>query len=463
MSGNRKRLMVAAAATAVASLALTSGVVRAADAEPTTQELLEQIKQLQQKVEKLEAKQAEKPAAAAAATTPSNADVARTIDEMNKDAERRSTVLLEPVPFTGNWQAGKFTLRSDDGNFLLHPWFQLQFREVLNYRDGVPPDGGSEWENGFEVRRMKFGVDGNVFSPDTTYLFNWATNRNNGNLVLEEAWLRQKLTDTWAVKAGQIKDPFAHESLVSSKRFMAADRTLLTDVFTGGDNYVQGVAAQYTRDALQAEVAFTDGTNSPNENFEDFPTNNWDFGVAGRVQYKLFGDWSAYEQFSSLNIKKDLAVIGGGVDLSQAGDTNQFMQTVDIQYNQQTGLGLYGAFYGRYTANAPVESGAPATPTSDTFDWGLIAQASYLIPNSKWEPYIRWDFIQFDQASVGGTDDSVNEFTIGTNYYIHGHDLKLTVDVMYLPNGSPVSDTGSGVLVSDDTQFVFRGQFQLLL
>ncbi|MEA2734125.1 MAG: hypothetical protein QOE14_576, partial [Humisphaera sp.] len=62
-----------------------------------------------------------------------------------------------------------------------------------------------------------------------------------------------------------------------------------------------------------------------------------------------------------------------------------------------------------------------------------------------------------------GTDDTLHEFAIGANYYVHGHDLKFTVDVLYMPNGSPVSDTGSGVLASDDTQFVLRGQFQLLL
>jgi hypothetical protein len=202
MSGNRLRF-IAAAAAAAASLAVTSAVVRAADpgavraadpgaapaTEPTTHELLEQIKQLQAKVEKLEAKQ-----------TATNFDVARTVDDIMKDAEKRS-VLLDPIPFTGNWQAGKFTLRSDDGNFLLHPWFQLQFRNTTNYREDGG-DGDSDFQNGFEVRRMKFGADGNVFSPNTTYLFNWATNRNGGNLQLEEAWLRHKLNDTWAIKGG---------------------------------------------------------------------------------------------------------------------------------------------------------------------------------------------------------------------------------------------------------------------
>jgi hypothetical protein len=436
------------AAAAVASLALTSAGVFAAD-EPTTQELLEQIKQLQQKVEKLEAKQTE-----------SNADVARTVEEIVKDAEKRS-VLLQTKPFTGNWESGKFTLQSEDGNFLLHPWFQLQFRNVTNYRE----DGDDEeFDNGFEVRRMKFGFDGNVFSPKTTYMFLWATNRNGGGPQLEEAWLRHKLSDTWAIKGGQLKDPFAHESLTSSKRLLAADRTLLTNLFTGGDNFVQGVSAQYTRDAWMAEVAFTDGTNSPNDNFQDFPTNNWDYGLSGRVQYKLFGDWSAYEQFTSLKNKKDLAVVGGGADISGAGNTTQFLHTLDVQYNQTTGLGLYGAYYGRFTGNAPVEAGAPATPVDDTYDWGFIAQASYLIPDSKWEPFLRYDFIKFDDFTVGaGAEDTVHEITVGTNYYIHGHDLKFTVDVMWLPNGSPVSDSGSGVIASDDTQFVLRGQFQLLL
>jgi hypothetical protein len=35
--------------------------------------------------------------------------------------------------------------------------------------------------------------------------------------------------------------------------------------------------------------------------------------------------------------------------------------------------------------------------------------------------------------------------------------------VLWLPDGSPVNDSASGVLAADDSEFVFRGQFQLLL
>ena len=71
---------------------------------------------------------------------------------------------------------------------------------------------------------------------------------------------------------GQLKSPFAHESMVSSKRSLAADRTLGTDIFTGGDNFVQGVSAIYTQDAWRAQAAFHDGArNNFNQNFQDFP------------------------------------------------------------------------------------------------------------------------------------------------------------------------------------------------
>jgi hypothetical protein len=253
--------------------------------------------------------------------------------------------------------------------------------------------------------------------------------------------------------------------LTSSKKLLAADRTLINDVFTGGDNFVQGVAAAYSHDALQFEVALTDGINSPNQNFQNFPTTNWDFGVAGRIQYKLFGDWASYDQFTSLGNKHDLLVVGGGLDWSEGGDTDLVTETADVQYTLTTGMALFGAVYGRYTQNGPKGAGAtsPAT-TNDTFDWGIIAQASYLIPNTKWEPYARYSFIRFDSDSVpAGAGTDVNEISLGASYYLHGHDAKFTFDVTYLPGGSPVTDTSSDVLSSNGDEILFRGQFQLLL
>ena len=49
--------------------------------------------------------------------------------------------------------------------------------------------------------------------------------------------------------------------------------------------------------------------------------------------------------------------------------------------------------------------------------------------------------------------------------YMAGHAAKFTVDVNYLPAGSPNDQTGIGYLGedNDEDQFAIRSQFQLLL
>jgi hypothetical protein len=51
------------------------------------------------------------------------------------------------------------------------------------------------------------------------------------------------------------------------------------------------------------------------------------------------------------------------------------------------------------------------------------------------------------------------------NYYLRHHNAKLSLDVSYLPNGTPVNADPLGFLDpdSDQEQFVLRGQFQLIL
>ena len=47
-----------------------------------------------------------------------------------------------------------------------------------------------------------------------------------GNFRLETAFVRYKFDEDWAIKGGQFKDPFAHESMVSSTKCFSALRSL---------------------------------------------------------------------------------------------------------------------------------------------------------------------------------------------------------------------------------------------
>lgn len=427
-------------------------------AEPTTQELMNQIQALQSKVQQLESKQSKQDDKLNAAS------VDATVAGVLRDADRRSQLLQQSGNFTAGYSKGKFIIQDDAGDFVFHPWLQFQPRFVANFREDAKNSNTSDdFESGFEIRRMKIGFDGNAFTPNLTYLFLWATDRSTGGLNLEEAFAKYKFGD-FAVKGGQYKDPFSHESLTSSKKLLAADRSLLSDVFTGGDNFVQGVSLIYDNGGpLRAEAAYTDGANQPNRNFQDYPTSgvSANFGAAGRVEYLAFGKWASYEDFTALGNKEDMLVIGGGVDLTQAGDTDMLLHTIDIQY--ETGaLGLFAAYMGRYSDHAPV--GAGVGSQHSLYDWGVVAQAAYLL-NEQWEPFVRYDFLHLDgESQSASAENDIHEITVGVNHYMHGHAAKFTVDASWLPNGSIVADSGADILTTAGTnQYVLRVQFQLLI
>jgi hypothetical protein len=419
--------------------------------EPTAAELKAQIEALQKQVQRLEESQRDSARLAAQTET--------TKSEVMQDASKRSTLLGESE-FTAGYQKGKFLIQSGDGNYLLHPWFQFQPRYVFNMRDDGKGPGDDDTESGFEIRRMKVGVDGNVFNKETTYNFTWATNRSGGALELEEAWVRHIFQNQVTLRGGQIKEPYSHENVASSKMLLAADRSLLNEVFVGGDNFIQGVAVGYGNDKnpWQMEVAYHDGPQSANTNFQDdvAPTNDTrpDWAFSGRAQYRAKGDWKQYADYTALNNKADLLVFGGGLNFNQTGDTNVFGQTVDAQWENTTGFGIYGEVHGRATDGS----------AGSLFDWGLMVQAAQMLDKKHWEVFGRYSFIDLDEDSVAaGFDNQLHEITIGLNYYFDGQNAKFTIDGTYLPNGVPTNITGIGFLANEDAEFVFRGQFQLLL
>ena len=436
------------------------GVARAAEEQPTQQELMEQINTLKAQVERLEATQE------AQGDKLTAREVDATLESVLDDADRRSQ-LLQSGGFTAGYNKGKFVIQSEDGNFLLNPNFQLQVRYIYNNREEDAADeieGDSSNESGFEIRRMKMAFEGNVFGPNPKYKLQWATNRAGGALTLEEAFVTHKFAPEWAVKLGQYKDVTFHEEITSSKRQLAVDRSLANEVLAGGiTDYVQGVALQWADEnrPLKAEVGYTDGPNTDNTNFVDgggsgnFGVANPDYGAYGRLEYLAFGDWKAYEDFSARDNAADVLVIGAGAFYTEAGDNNAIFHTADAQYEVGR-LGLYAAYYGVY---------GDSEDDGNAYDFGGVAQAGYVLDDAgKWEVFGRYSLVSLDNTDAD-EEDEFHEITAGVNHYIRGHNAKLTVDAVWLPDGTPSNETGIGHLDpdADGEQFLVRGQFQLLL
>ena len=232
-------------------------------------------------------------------------------------------------------------------------------------------------DTGFEVRRAKFGVDGNLFSPDFTYFFNWATSRTSSNAtvsgatpstaggavtvsnnlggvpLLEEAWVKYHIPSTdFYIKAGQIHDPLLHEEYIGSRYQQATEFSLTCSYFTNKDAFTEAVTVIYDPNAdIRAEAGVNHGLRSANTNFFSYADNGsfnqFDFGVAGRVEYKFFGRWKDYGQIGAVGTKEPLLVVGAGRRLFRSrGHAGQTVAVMDVMYADQTGFNCYGGLRG---------------------------------------------------------------------------------------------------------------------
>jgi hypothetical protein len=486
-----RRTFPAAKATVAGAIGMGAGILSigsaAMAAEPSQQEMLDKIKSLEAKVEQLENRQDQRESVSPSAQTqpsePGSGGGNASIDSVLNDAERRSnpSFLQAGGGFTAGFNHNRFVIQDEAGNFSLRPDFQLQARYVANYRrdDTANGTGDRRIESGFEISRMKFAFEGNVFGPDLVYRFQWATYASDTSPRLEDAWVRYSLRGllgdagrNWAVRAGQFKDPTFHEENVNSRRQLAVDRSMANEVLGGGvTDWVQGVSVIWDDgpggSPFRAEFGFTDGINTDNTNFVDaggsatFGADHPAWGAFGRVEYLAMGDWRQYEDFTAMGNTNDLLVIGGGLSYTQSGRTaggaDTLFYTADVQYESGK-LGLYGAFYGAY--------GEPATASAGgTNDYAVLAQAGYML-NDKWEVFGRFDELFLDSARIGSSsEDKFPEVTIGLNWYLKGHAAKFTIDGTWLPNGTPQDLSQLGILDpdGDKAQFIFRTQFQLLI
>jgi len=452
--------------------AVSMGAAAAWAADNTAQQDAK-IRELEAKVAALEARQAS-----------SAREIAATIDKVLRDAEKRSQLLAAGGDTAAGYDNG-FFIRS--GAWELRPGAMFQFRGVADFRSDTFGDKGDETETGFEVRRMKFILEGTALTKDLTYCFTWDTEVEGGSLKLSDAWAKYMFADEFGVRLGQFRDPVVREWLVSDGKQLAVERSLMDAVLGGGfTGYTQGVTLIYgnynKNNPVNVEFGVTDGANQVNTNFAGRPEplpdpdpttglvtpsgHTLDWGIAGRVEVKAMGNWANYQDFSAMGTKEDLLVFGLGGDWSQGGDGDVWMLTADVQYESAAGLGVYAAAIYR-----DLDDELSGT-TESWRDWGLLVQCGYML-NPSWEIFGRYDVIFADNDIVfddGNTEDTFHEITVGVNYYMGkngaaGHRAKVTIDLTYLPNGAPGAAPGLGILDANagENEWILRGQFQLWL
>ena len=364
-----------------------------------------------------------------------------------------------------------FFLADAGGNFRLEIEGQVQGRYIYNHRDD-PARGGSldEDETGFVMRRAKLGFKGHILDPDLAYKIKAGFERSGGGFVLEEAYLKYKLPGGHYVQFGQYKAPFLHEELVSSSKQLTVERSAVNELFT--IDYAQGVTLGGKYDlgsGLSWALTVHDGREQDNTDFDEDAT---EFAVAGRVEALLAGTWKQFGDFAAWKGDPFGLLVGLALDYGQmehgSGTISPLRDylayTADVSLEAHP-FNAFAAFVGRHGEFDGTGGGVDST--------GVVVQGGVFVIPDTLDLFARWEYIDYggfgefghkvDPLSPITAKDEVNIYTVGVNYYVKKHDLKLTLDCLWAPDGLRAGESGAGTLTSpEEDEFAVRVQVQLL-
>ncbi len=468
------------------ALTLVAGPVQAATSSDAA--LSDTVRQLQAEIETLRASNAAMDQKLSRMESQSDEswlnqrraeEVKALVHEVLADADTRASLMQDGM--TAGHNGKHFFLASADGSFLLELSGQIQIRYIYNDREGTSVDEG---EFGMQIRRTKIQFAGHIASPKLHYAVQLAVDRGDNSLSADKIVIGYDLTDDLYIWAGEDKAPFLREELTSSSRQLAVERSLINEYFTV--DKAQGVGLVWSSDMFRVAGMIHDGAHSgdgdatipsdsvygdliPSPESKDFYEDNTDFAISGRVDVLIMGDWKQMNDFSSWSGEEMAVFLGAGLHY-QAGETGTssdddkvIVWTVDGSI-EVDGLNLYVAYIGASTDLDTESVGS----REDSNPWGIVVQGGYNIPLSNGEsvePFARWEHLDVD-SPVPSSDDEIDLLTLGVNYYLNGHNAKLTLDGVYAFDSLPSSGlSGLGLLPDasgEEDQFALRVQFQLL-
>jgi hypothetical protein len=429
------------------------------------------------------------------------------VQDVLADADTRTS--LQNSGAMAGYNKG-FFLASPDGNFKLNVQGFMQVRWTLN----TAGDQNTRW--GFENADTYLDFSGNVVDPSWKFKVrgNFANDEagNSGNMGLSFAYIEKDLGDGLSVRVGQFRAPWLREELVDDPYQLGVDRSLFNASFTQG--FSQGIQVGYESDAFRVAGYYGDGFGPGFSGAVDVPgvgvvnvvsngyntantawnqsTTKWSF--AGRGEYKISGDWSTFDDFTSFRGEEGGMMVGVAVRGQKgAGVNNGFSLTDDAEIFGVTadftwdfgGANLYAAFVYQSIEWGNQDLGGGATIDLGTSDQvGFMVQGGYFV-TEEIEIFGRYEYVDYglDQTvtvNPGGLSGSLadlpkfNGITLGANYFF-APNVKATVEWGYnfksLTNLTPdLNNAGFRPDVAEinnpnqgnEGQWALRAQLQLL-
>lgn len=347
--------------------------------------------------------------------------VRQIVDEALADAATRTSLFNAEAGLGPN---RRFFFASSDGNFLLSPSAEVQFR----YRATFDADNDNQ---GFQMHRVRLHFRGHALTPKLQYMLHVNYNPSSGDFQLEDAFAHYTTDSNLSIRAGQFKLPFDRENFATSpSQYLALDLSILATVF--GLSRAPGLQLGYQTDDWRINAALSNGRRAANTEFDDDTVA--DIALSMRTEFR-FGDapWRQFTDMSAFPGDKFGMLFGLGAHWQQGdasntmpgsdGFTNMLTYTADIGI-ENDGWHLLAVFIGQ-----TIESNAPSFT-----DLGFMVQGSKFIHDQA-ELFARYAHI-FPDSDRSGGNDPFAAITTGFNWYFipHSHIIKLTAEITYFPD-----------------------------
>jgi len=352
--------------------------------------------------------------------------------------------------------------------------------------------------SGFDIRRARITVGGNVFSEDITFkLEGDFYGSSTGAFTVTDAWIGYKFNDLFRIRAGSFKVPFAKTELVSDTSLSFMERPEVLAPFNPSRALGVSLFGDIVKDTLAYEINANDGQGTNTLRRVDTVqgdgtvSNNLDNRMSyyGRLQWAGSGSLRDFRDEADRrdNNSAFIWMLGGAVGMESqnssvrafpspqgsttvpglstndsAGFTNYTLNgdlyrgTIDWSAKWQGWSFVTAAYFQQVNHNPGTSASLPTGyGTKDSFfQHAYYGQLSYMLMPKKLEVVGRAGFL----LTEGGPN--IGEYySLGMNYYLFGQNAKIQSDVTYTPEAA-YTDAAASTL-QNTHNISFRVQLQL--
>ena len=426
------------------------------------------------------------------------------------DVEIRSQLLGDTL--TAGYNKG-FFIQSPDEAYKLKINTRLQFRYTGINRATPPTSVAARAEatdrSDFELERAKIAFSGHMPSGINDEPIKYKiqldadtddeTSRHGTTL---EDWYAEHKTLAWlTLRVGQFKGPQGQQELTSSGKQQFVDRSMINELF----NLDRSIGAQAKTSLFGKNnagknrvVIVYSVTNGYDQDSDHYSPQDNNFAYSARAAWNVFGNVGKDE--SALGWQKgkyDEGAVRMGMHVAyfdeNANDEPEFdgisldgglpgVATLEAQGTEQIQLGFDMRYkLKRLSVNVEyflriidIDAGSRALFDSRKInlpngvgDEEAVAEIIGLDTEHIQGGYVQIGYFITEKVELAGRfggvwdneSDGHHELVFGMNYFIRGHDVKLTAD--YTAVDETVSDSSAAGFVPGEKINMYRGQLQI--